>query len=125
MRWWVRATTQAAPFTEKPSLTDPDFPLKVYIIIIHYMEKTMVRTQIYLTEQEQSALRQLSRQFKQSQSELIRQAIDRFIEESQRRDRSTILQAAAGLWSDTKPSEDVNFQALRAEANRMNPEFRE
>jgi metal-responsive CopG/Arc/MetJ family transcriptional regulator len=89
------------------------------------MEKTMVRTQIYLTEQEQSALRQLSRQFKQSQSELIRQAIDRFIEESQRRDRSTILQAAAGLWSDTKPLEDVNFQALRAEADRMNPEFRE
>ena len=121
----MRATTQAAPFTEKPSLTDPDFPLKVYIISIHYMKKTMVRTQIYLTEQEQSALRQLSRQFKQSQSELIRQAIDRFIEESQEQNRTSILRAAAGLWSDSKPAKDINFQALRAEADRMNPEFRE
>ena len=85
----------------------------------------MVRTQIYLTEHEQSALRQLSRQFKQSQSELIRQAIDRFIEESQQQNRTTILRAAAGLWSDSKPTEDINFQALRAEADRMNPEFRE
>ena len=89
------------------------------------MKKTMVRTQIYLTEQEQSALRQLSRQFKQSQSELIRQAIDRFIEESQEQNRTSILRAAAGLWSDSKPAEDINFQALRAEADRMNPEFRE
>ena len=72
-------TTLAAQFIEKPSLTDPGFPLKVYITNIHHTKKTMVRTQIYLTEHEQSALRQLSRQFKQSQSELIRQAIDRFI----------------------------------------------
>ena len=85
----------------------------------------MVRTQIYLTEQEQSALRQLSRQFKQSQSELIRQAIDRFIEESQQQNRTMILRAAAGLWSDSKPAEDINFQALRAEADRMNPKFQE
>ena len=124
-RWWVRVTTLAAPFIEKPSLTDPGFPLKVYITNIHHIKKTMVRTQIYLTEHEQSALRQLSRQFKQSQSELIRQAIDRFIEESQQQNRTTILRAAAGLWSDSKPAEDINFQALRAEADRMNPEFRE
>jgi Arc/MetJ-type ribon-helix-helix transcriptional regulator len=78
----------------------------------------MVRTQIYLTEQEHSALRQLSRQSRQSQSELIRQAIDRFIEESQQRDRTTILRAAAGLWSNTRPAEDTDFQALRAEADR-------
>ena len=110
----------AAPFIEKPSLTDQAFHS------MHTaMKKTMVRTQIYLTEHEQSALRQLSRQFKQSQSELIRQAIDRFIEESQQQNRTTILRAAAGLWSDSKPAEDINFQALRAEADRMNPEFRE
>ena len=44
----------------------------------------MIRTQVYLTEQEHTELRRLSRQFKQSQSELIRQAVDYFIEKSQK-----------------------------------------
>ena len=68
----------------------------------------MIRTQIYLTEQEHTELRRLSRQFKQSQSELIRQAIDHFIEKSQQQNRTKILQAAAGLWSDLKSPQDTD-----------------
>ena len=45
----------------------------------------------------------------QSHSELIQQTADCFIEESQRWDCSTILEAPAGLWSDTKPSEDTLY----------------
>jgi len=51
-RWWVRGSTKAAPFTGKPGLIDLGFPLKTYITSIHHMGETMVRTQIYLTEQE-------------------------------------------------------------------------
>ena len=82
----------------------------------------MIRTQIYLTEQEHTELRRLSRQFKQSQSELIRQAIDHFIEKSQQQNRTKILQAAAGLWSDLKFPQDTDFQQLRLEADRLRPE---
>ena len=60
----------------------------------------MVRTQIYLTEQEQSALRTISDNTGRSQSELIRIAVDRLIEETQSTDRGEILGAAAGLWAD-------------------------
>ena len=56
----------------------------------------MVRTQIYLTEQEQSALRTISDNTGRSQSELIRIAVDRLIEETQSTDRGEILGAAAG-----------------------------
>ena len=77
----------------------------------------MIRTQIYLTEQEHTELRQLSRQFKQSRSELIRQAIDHFIEKSQQQNKNKILQAAAGLWSDLKSPQDTDFQVLRLEAD--------
>ena len=80
----------------------------------------MIRTQIYLTEQEHTELRRLSRQLKQSQNELIRQAIDHFIEKSQQQNK--ILQAAAGLWSDLKSPQDIDFQQLRLEADRLRPE---
>jgi len=82
----------------------------------------MIRTHIYLTEQEHTELRRLSRQFKQSQSELIRQAIDHFIEKSQQQNKNKILQAAAGLWSDLKSPQDTDFQQLRLEADRLRPE---
>jgi len=82
----------------------------------------MIRTQIYLTEQEHTELRRLSRQLKQSQNELIRQAIDHFIEKSQQQNKNKILQAAAGLWSDLKSPQDTDFQQLRLEADRLRPE---
>ena len=82
----------------------------------------MIRTQIYLTEQEHTELRRLSRQLKQNQNELIRQAIDHFIEKSQQQNKNKILQAAAGLWSDLKSPQDTDFQQLRLEADRLRPE---
>jgi len=76
----------------------------------------MVRTQIYLTEEEQTALRSLSRKTGLSQSELIRQAIDSFLGEKNELDRSALLSQARGLWKDRSDLPD--FQALRREWDR-------
>lgn len=79
----------------------------------------MVRTQIYLTEGEQAALRKLSRRTGRSQSELIRDAVDRLIEQALPGDRARALEDAAGLWRDASGRPD--FIALRKEVDRLAP----
>jgi Arc/MetJ-type ribon-helix-helix transcriptional regulator len=59
----------------------------------------MVRTQIYLTEEEKQALRAVSRETGKTQSELIRQAVDRFLERRSNADRLTSLRRGRGIWA--------------------------
>ena len=76
----------------------------------------MVRTQIYLTEAQQKALRRLAARDHKKQSELIRQAIDLFLADSIQEDRLSLLRQGRGLWKDRQDLPD--FAALRREANR-------
>lgn len=76
----------------------------------------MVRTQIYLTEAEQQALRALSRRTGRTQSELIREAVDQLIAQSERTDRLAALKQARGMWQDREDLPD--FAALRREFDR-------
>jgi hypothetical protein len=76
----------------------------------------MVRTQIYLTERERDELARLARSTRRKQSELIRDAVDRLIEQSSRKRRAAVLRAAAGMWKDRDDLPD--FAALRRNWDR-------
>jgi len=82
----------------------------------------MIRTQIYLTEREQQALRVLSRHTGRSQSELIREAVDRLIAaQTETPNRRSLLKQARGMWQDREDLPD--FQTLRRELDRSAPNF--
>jgi hypothetical protein len=76
----------------------------------------MVRTQIYLTEQERTGLALLSKTTGMKLSELIREAVNRLIAQSSHSRRDTVLNAAAGLWKDRDDLPD--FSTIRADWDR-------
>ena len=76
----------------------------------------MVRTQIYMTKSQRDGLKAVAKAVGKKQSELIREAIDRLIEEVSGGRRETILREAAGIWKDRKDLPD--FRAVRAEWDR-------
>ena len=80
----------------------------------------MVRTQIYLTERERQALSSISEQTGRTQSDLIREAVDRFVAGYEGGDRLSLLRKARGLWKNRTDLPD--FQALRKEWDRLSPD---
>jgi hypothetical protein len=76
----------------------------------------MVRTQIYLTERQRDELAAIAKTAGKKQSELIREAVDRLIDQSGRSRREAVLRAAAGVWKNRRDLPD--FQATRAEWDR-------
>jgi hypothetical protein len=79
----------------------------------------MIRTQIYLTEQERTALGLISAETGKAQSEIIREAVDCFIAQSGKAHREAVLGRAAGLWKDR---DDLpNFSAVRQGWDRERP----
>jgi Ribbon-helix-helix protein, copG family len=73
----------------------------------------MQRTQIYLTDEEQAAIRQISIRSGASQSALIRKAIDQFIAQNNTGANISKRMNAFGIWQshDSLPS----LTELRAE----------
>ena len=76
----------------------------------------MVRTQIYLTERQRDELAAIAKAEGKKQSELIREAVDRLIDQAGRSRREAVLQKAAGIWKDRTDLPD--FEATRAGWNR-------
>ncbi len=72
----------------------------------------MIRTQIYLTEQEMDALRALSAESGKKQSELIREAIDSLIAKSSKTQCQDVLDRTAGMWKNREDLPD--FRELRS-----------
>lgn len=68
----------------------------------------MIRTQIYLEEEQVAALRQLAAQTGRRQSALIRDAVDRLIAQAPpKEDRVTRLRRAFGAWADQDDIEEI------------------
>jgi len=78
----------------------------------------MKRTQIYLTEKERKALRALAARLGKSQSALIRNAVDRFIDRYQEGNRVDLLRRGRGIWADRTDLPD--FEEVRRELERFN-----
>ena len=76
----------------------------------------MVRTQIYLTEEERGGLNALAKSTGKKQAELIREAVDRFIELASGGRREEVLKQAAGMWRDRKDLPD--FSEIRQSLDR-------
>ena len=72
----------------------------------------MVSTRIYLTEHQRDELAAIARNKGKRQSELIREAVDRFIEQASRSRREAILSEAAGIWRNRSDLPD--WEAMRA-----------
>jgi len=76
----------------------------------------MVRTQIYMTEQERTGLGALAEATGKKQAELIREAIDRLLDTVSDRRRSSVLDSAAGMWRNRRDLPD--FEATRQSWDR-------
>ena len=77
----------------------------------------MERTQIYLTQEERKALRTLAERDNKSQSELIREAIDRYIDDELKEvDAIEILEKTFGIWAD-RDDLDSFVETLRRETD--------
>jgi len=79
----------------------------------------MVRTQIYLTGEERQALSGIARKTGRTQSEIIREAVDRFIDGYREDNRLNLLREARGLWK--RRTDLPDFKTLRREWDRRSP----
>ena len=76
----------------------------------------MIRTQIYLTDQQRSELIVIAKNLGKKQSEIIREAIDRLIDQTRHDRKESALKKAAGIWKNRKDLPD--FRTLRSEWDR-------
>lgn len=68
----------------------------------------MVRTQIYLTEEERDGLHTIAKSTGKKQSELIREALDHFLNLRKGDRRAAILNDAAGMWKGRTDLPDLD-----------------
>ena len=80
----------------------------------------MERTQIYLTEKERKTLKAMAARLGRSQSALIREAVDRYIERHEQGNRSGLLRHAKGMWAKRENMPD--FEDVRRELDRLGDE---
>jgi predicted DNA-binding protein len=73
----------------------------------------MVRTLIYLTEEQQRHLERLADSTGRRKSDLIREALDGYLAEHQPKDWKEALETVRGMWADRDDLDDF-VRTLRA-----------
>ena len=76
----------------------------------------MIRTQIYLTDNQRLKLTVIARDTGKKQSEIIREAIDRLLDQTNQDSKKNAVKAAAGIWKNRDDLPD--FRAMRSEWDR-------
>jgi len=76
----------------------------------------MHRTQIYLTDVQRRALKSIARRLGRTQSDLIRSALDTYIEWQTPAERIALLRAGRGLWKGRRDLSEL--AAVRSELDR-------
>ncbi len=76
----------------------------------------MIRTQIYLTEDEHQGVTRLAKASGKKQSEVIREAIDEYLGKVGPQDKLSRIRKAKGIWNDR---EDMDLEALRKNFDRF------
>jgi len=76
----------------------------------------MIRSQIYLTENERDSLKNISSETGRSQSDLIREAVDIFIKKISKKNNNELRQEAFGIWKEKSDIPDL--KELRTEFDR-------
>jgi Arc/MetJ-type ribon-helix-helix transcriptional regulator len=81
------------------------------------LETAMVRTQVYLTEEQDRGLKSLAESSGRKQSELIREAIDRLLAENRPKDWKQALESVRGMWADRDDLDEL-YADLRTDWER-------
>jgi Arc/MetJ-type ribon-helix-helix transcriptional regulator len=85
-----------------------------WCIIVVYIpwRRGVERTQIYLTKRQRDELAAIARAAGRNKSELIREAVDRLIDQAGGGRRESVLREVAGMWKNRRDLPD--FGAVRA-----------
>ncbi|MEX0927891.1 MAG: CopG family transcriptional regulator [Balneolales bacterium] len=76
----------------------------------------MKRTQIYLTQKADEALKTIARRTGKTKSQLIREALDEMVYRYEGEDQHKAFEKAKGLWKDRNDLPD--FKKIRQEMDR-------
>lgn len=76
----------------------------------------MMRTQIYLTPAEAQGVARVAAKTGRKQSEVIREAIDLYLQRLGPQDKLGRLQAGRGIWSDR---DDIDLREMREDFDRF------
>ena len=69
------------------------------MLILYRSGEIVIRTQVYLTEEQRAKLKEQAARSRRPVSDLIRDALDDFLLRHAREYRREVLEAAAGIWA--------------------------
>jgi hypothetical protein len=79
----------------------------------------MVRTQVYLSEEQEYGLKRLAASTGRKQSELIREAVESYLAAHRPKDWKEGLETVRGMWADRDDLDDLHAELGREWERRL------